>query len=71
MVKASKLESCPLKVRSNAKFPILFPGQSQSAGKKRLQLRHLGFDIINSLETIGKMYSFYFLFLTTMYWCSG
>ena len=45
-----------MKTRGNAKFPILSPGQSQSEEKKRFQLRHLGFDIVNSVGTIGKMY---------------
>jgi hypothetical protein len=47
MVKASKLESYSLKERGSATF--LIPGQSQSEEKKRLQPRHLDFDIVNSL----------------------
>jgi hypothetical protein len=49
MVKASKLESCSMKARGSAKFPILSPGQSQTEEKNRLRLRYLGFDIVNSL----------------------
>ena len=71
MVKARKLECCPMKERGNAKFPILSPGQSQSEEKKRLQLRHLGFDIVNSLGTTGNRYSFYLSIVMHCSGCSG
>jgi hypothetical protein len=50
MVKACKLESCPMKARGSAKFPILSPGKSQSDEKWRVQLRHLAFNTAISLE---------------------
>jgi hypothetical protein len=53
MVKACKLESCHMKARGSAKFPILSPCKSQSEEKTRLQLRHLAFDIAFSLEWLG------------------
>ncbi len=53
MVKACKLESCPMKARGSAKFPILSPGKSQSDEKWRLQLRHLSFNTAISLEWLG------------------
>ena len=53
MVKACKLESCPMKARGSEKFPILSPCKMQSEEKTRLQLRNLAFDIAFSLEWLG------------------
>jgi hypothetical protein len=54
MVKACKLESCPMKARGSAQFPILSPGKSQSDEKWRVQLRHLAFGFPNSLDGKGE-----------------
>jgi hypothetical protein len=52
MVKACKLESCPMKARESAKFSILSPGKSQSDEKWRVQLRHLAFNTANLVRMV-------------------
>ena len=62
IVKANKLESCPMKARGSAKFSIIFLGKSKSEEKTRPKLRYLNCFLSSSLASKSKCLSKFWVF---------